>query len=222
MARYTGPKSKIARKFGEPIFGEDKALEKRNYPPGQHGNNRRRGKQSEYALQLKNLGVGTPEPIAYYEFETLLLFKKSYYISQQLECDLTYRELTKDFNYPDYDAILRAFTRFTYQLHEKGIKFLDHSPGNTLIKKVGDEYQFFLVDLNRMEFKPLSFEERIKNFRRLTIHKSMVDVMSDEYAKVSGKNYDKIVNLMWQSTQDFQNIFHKRRSLKKKLKFWKR
>ena len=53
MARYTGPKSKIARKFGEPIFGEDKALEKRNYPPGQHGANKRRGKQSEYAIQLK-------------------------------------------------------------------------------------------------------------------------------------------------------------------------
>ena len=53
MARYTGPKSKIARKFGEPIFGDDKALEKRNYPPGQHGANKRRGKQSEYAVQLK-------------------------------------------------------------------------------------------------------------------------------------------------------------------------
>jgi len=53
MARYTGPTSKIARKFGEPIFGEDKALEKRNYPPGHHGPNRRRGKQSEYAIQLK-------------------------------------------------------------------------------------------------------------------------------------------------------------------------
>ena len=52
MARYTGPKSKIARKFGEAIFGPDKAFEKRNYPPGQHGNNRRRGKKSEYAIQL--------------------------------------------------------------------------------------------------------------------------------------------------------------------------
>ncbi len=52
MARYTGPKTKIARKFGEPIFGEDKSFEKRNYPPGQHGNNRRRGKKSEYAIQL--------------------------------------------------------------------------------------------------------------------------------------------------------------------------
>jgi small subunit ribosomal protein S4 len=52
MARYTGPKTKIARKFGEAIFGDDKSFEKRNYPPGQHGNNRRRGKKSEYAVQL--------------------------------------------------------------------------------------------------------------------------------------------------------------------------
>ena len=52
MARYTGPKTKIARKFGEPIFGDDKSFEKRNYPPGQHGNAKRRGKKSEYAIQL--------------------------------------------------------------------------------------------------------------------------------------------------------------------------
>lgn len=52
MARYTGPKSKIARKFGEAIFGEDKVLTKKNYPPGQHGANRRR-KTSEYGTQLR-------------------------------------------------------------------------------------------------------------------------------------------------------------------------
>jgi small subunit ribosomal protein S4 len=52
MARYTGPSTKIARKFGEAIFGDDKSFEKKNYPPGQHGNNRRRGKKSEYAVQL--------------------------------------------------------------------------------------------------------------------------------------------------------------------------
>lgn len=52
MARYTGPKTKIARKFGEPIFGEDKVLSKKNYPPGQHGQNRRR-KTSEYGVQLR-------------------------------------------------------------------------------------------------------------------------------------------------------------------------
>jgi len=52
MARYTGPKSRIARKFGEPIFGADKVLSKKNYPPGQHGNSRRK-KTSEYGIQLR-------------------------------------------------------------------------------------------------------------------------------------------------------------------------
>lgn len=51
MARYTGPKSRIARRFGEPIFGADKVLAKRNFPPGQHGNNRRK-KTSEYGVML--------------------------------------------------------------------------------------------------------------------------------------------------------------------------
>lgn len=53
MARYRGPKSKIARKFKEPIFGPDKALDRKPYPPGHHGNNRRRRKESEYGIQLQ-------------------------------------------------------------------------------------------------------------------------------------------------------------------------
>jgi hypothetical protein len=174
----------------------------------------------EYAKKLKDLNVGTPQPIAYYEYKTPLLFNKSYYISEQINCDFTYRELTTDFNIPNYDTILRAFTRFTFDLHEKGIHFLDHSPGNTLIKKTNIGYNFYLVDLNRMEFKALDFETRIKNFSKLTIHKQMVEVMSDEYAKCSGENYDTIFNLMWKFTQEFQNKFHRKRRLKKKFKFW--
>lgn len=52
MARYIGPKTKIARRFKEPIFGPDKSYEKRTYPPGQHGQSRKRGKLTEYAIQL--------------------------------------------------------------------------------------------------------------------------------------------------------------------------
>lgn len=52
MARYIGPKSKIARKLGEPIYGPDKYYEKKNYPPGQHGINKKRKKSSEYGVQL--------------------------------------------------------------------------------------------------------------------------------------------------------------------------
>ena len=57
MARYRGPKTKIARKFGEAIYGTDKSFEKKNYPPGFHGMNKRRRKASEYGIQLKELIV---------------------------------------------------------------------------------------------------------------------------------------------------------------------
>ncbi|TNJ43175.1 Kdo domain containing protein [Tamlana fucoidanivorans] len=176
----------------------------------------------EYANKLMDLNIGTPLPIAYYEFKTLFLFKKSFYISEQLDCELTYRELTTDFSIPNYQAILRAFTRFTFELHEKGVHFLDHSPGNTLIQLNNGDYKFYLVDLNRMEFKTLDFETRIKNFSRLTTHKSMVEIMSDEYAKCSGENFNAIFDLMWGETLVFQKKYHRKQQLKKKIKFWKR
>lgn len=53
MARYIGPKSKIARKFSDPIYGPDKFLDKKNFPPGQHGQTKKRRKQSEYGIQLQ-------------------------------------------------------------------------------------------------------------------------------------------------------------------------
>jgi len=53
MARYTGPKSRVARKFGDPIFGPDKHLDRKNFPPGQHGLNKKRKKTSEYGIQLR-------------------------------------------------------------------------------------------------------------------------------------------------------------------------
>ena len=176
----------------------------------------------EYACRLQSLGIGTPQPVAYYEYKTPFLFKKSYYISEQIDCDLTYRELTTDLNYPEHETILRAFTRFTFSLHEKQVKFLDHSPGNTLIQKVGDDYKFYLVDLNRMEFKSMDLNERIKNFAKLTIHKSMIEVMSDEYAKCIKEPYENVFQLMWHYTQEFQNKYKRKRQLKKKLKFWKK
>ncbi|MBR9915532.1 MAG: Kdo domain containing protein [Algicola sp.] len=175
----------------------------------------------EYAKWLQSLDIGTPQPVAYYEFKTALLFKNSYYISEQLDCDLTYRELTTNFDYPDHEGILRAFTRFTYRLHEKQVHFLDHSPGNTLIKKVNDAYEFYLVDLNRMEFKAMDLETRVKNFAKLTTHKFMVEIMSDEYAKCSGENYDTVFKMMWQFTNEFQEKYRRKKRLKKQLKFWK-
>ena len=73
-----------------------------------------------------------------------------------------------------------------------------------------------------MNFETMSFEKRIKNFAKLTIHKSMIEIMSDEYAKLINEDYDKVFTLMWHDTQTFQESFHRRRRLKKKIKFWKK
>ncbi len=176
----------------------------------------------EYANKLLALGIDTPKPIAYYEQLSLLSFKKSFYISEHLNCKYTYRDLTKNFEIENYDAILRAFTRFTYKLHEKGIHFLDHSPGNTLISVKDNDYNFYLVDLNRMEFKVLDFKTRMKNFSRLTKHKFMVEIMSSEYAKCSGLDYTTVFSLMWEETEAFKTKALKKKQLKKKLRFWKK
>lgn len=175
----------------------------------------------EYANHLLELGIGTPQPIAFYEYKTPFLFKKSFYISEHLPYDLTYRELTFDLDMPNHEAILRAFTKFTFRLHEAGVNFLDHSPGNTLIQLNNGDYKFFLVDLNRMTFGAMDFETRIKNFTRLTTHKSMVEVMSDEYAKLGNYDYERVFNMMWHETEAFQERYYRKIRLKKKLKFWK-
>lgn len=177
----------------------------------------------EYAKILESKGIGTPTPIMFFENFIWFGLQDSYYVSQHLDCDLTFRELVEIPDFPNSETILRQFTRFSYDLHQKGIEFKDHSPGNTLIKKyANNHYHFYLVDLNRMRFHDnMSFELRMKNLSRLTPKQDMVAVMSDEYAKCSGEDYDAIFKLMWQYTDTFQRKFHRKIALKKKLKFWK-
>ena len=124
----------------------------------------------EYAQVLLKKNINTPAPIAFYEEHTFLGLRKSFYVSENLQYDLTFRELINIPDLPDHENILRQFTHFCFEMHEKGIEFLDNSPGNTLIKKTAnDKYQFYLVDLNRMQFhKSMSFELRMKNMQRLT------------------------------------------------------
>ena len=177
----------------------------------------------EFANILLENKIGTPQPIAYFENSNFLGIKDSYYISEHLDCDLTFRELVQIPDFPENEIILRQFTRFSYDLHQKGIEFLDHSPGNTLIKKGNNgNYEFFLVDLNRMEFhKSMSFEVRMKNLCRLTHKKEMVAIMSNEYAIISGESEQLINETLWKMTADFQYKFYRKKRLKKKLKFWK-
>ena len=171
-----------------------------------------------YANILKNKGIGTPEPIAYFEENSALRFGKSFYISRQVDYDLTFRELVTEPAYPENEKILRAFTRFTFSLHENDIHFLDHSPGNTLIQKKNEGYNFYLVDLNRMVFKKLTDTERYMNFSRLTPKREMVEIMADEYSKLIDKPASEVFAKMWFYTSSFQKKYWKKQRLKALLK----
>jgi len=174
----------------------------------------------EFANILLERGIGTPTPVAFQENFDRLGLQRSFYASIHQDYDLTYRELVEIKDFPEEELILRQFTRFCYKMHEAGIEFKDHSPGNTLIKKTGENrYEFYLVDLNRMKFHDsMSIELRMKNLSRLTPKKEMVKIMADEYAGASGENPDQLFELLWDFTSKFQTKYHRKLKAKTKLK----
>lgn len=174
----------------------------------------------EYANILLQKGIGTPTPVAYQENYNGFGLQSSFYASIHQDYDLTFRELVEIKDFPDEENILRQFVHFCFKMHEAGIEFKDHSPGNTLIKKSNEaNYDFFLVDLNRMRFHDgMSIELRMKNLSRLTPKREMVKIMSEEYAKLSGENFEKLYKMLWKFTSAFQIKYHRKQNTKSKLK----
>ena len=107
----------------------------------------------EYANTLLERGVDTPEPIAYIVYRNVFGVTRSFYISRQEEYDYTFRDLRVK-RPADLESILREFTRFTYHFHSQSIYFIDHSPGNTLIRREGNQFHFMLVESNQVYDDP--------------------------------------------------------------------
>lgn len=170
----------------------------------------------EYALKLKEFGIKTPSPIAYLEMFSNGL-KQSFYVSEHVDYDFDFRELIHNPRFENRHEILRQFTSFTFKLHENGVNFLDHSPGNTLIVDKGNgKYGFYLIDLNRMRFENMSFDKRMHNFRRLWLSKKMIKVMSKEYAQIYAKDMDETQALMTKHSRAFQKKVNSKKLRKKK------
>ena len=178
----------------------------------------------EYASKLIELQIGTPKPVAFFENYDWLGLTESYYACEHLQNVFEFREVELNKDFQNREEIIRQFTKFTFELHQKGIEFLDHSPGNTLIKNEDNgNYSFYLVDLNRMNFhETIDFQLRMKNLSRLTPKKELVAIMSEEYAKLSGESKDLVFETIWKATQDFQYRYNRKKRIKRQLKFWKK
>lgn len=174
----------------------------------------------DYAKILESKGIGTPKPIGYYENKNLIQLLDSYYICEHIEADYVFKDL---FSLPleIVEPILKQFADFCFKMHENGIEFLDHSPGNTLIKKIDEnKFQFYLIDLNRMKFhsKKMDLNLRMKNICRITPGSSFVEIISKEYAKISNNSETETYNLLHKHSTAFFKKFDNKKKFKKILK----
>ncbi|MGJ8667745.1 MAG: lipopolysaccharide kinase InaA family protein [Patiriisocius sp.] len=170
----------------------------------------------EYASILTQKGINTPLPIAFVEQFGFGL-KESYYISEHVEYDLDFRVLNHNPQYPQRDEILRQMAAFTFKLHENNINFLDHSPGNTLIKKgPNNTFDFYLIDLNRMRFEVLDLKKRMHNFRRLWLSKKMINIMAPVYAGLVGAPETEVQQWMLFYSKEFQGKVNRKKLRRRK------
>jgi len=157
-------------------------------------------KSYEHALKISKF---TPTPIGYIEFFNNNLLENSYFVSEEFNYDFTIREPLLDNTFEDKENILKSFARFTYELHQHSIFHEDYSPGNILIKKEKNDYIFKIVDINRMRFGYLTFEDRVKNFSKLWASDKELSIIGLEYARVSRYNtYFTIKEMQYYSNKN--------------------
>lgn len=167
-------------------------------------------KSYENAIKI---GDFTPIPVGYIEFYSSKMLKESYFISEKFTYDFTIREPLLDQNFEDRETVLRAFATFSYKLHEAGIFHDDYSPGNILIKKNGANYEFKIVDINRMKFFTFSASDRAKNFAKLWAKDADLRIIGDEYIKHLDAKEDFVELICHYSLQN-----KKIKNFKKRLK----
>lgn len=165
------------------------------------------------ALRLRELNISTPKPIAQIEFFESGLLGESFFIAEYFAYDFTIRTPLLE-PLEDRESIFTAFAAYTYNLHKCGVWHLDYSPGNILIKRTNSGYLFSIVDINRMEFRPISALEGCENFNKLWASDEELDIMGREYARLSGFNVAVTIAEM----KKHNNANKKTKNFKKRLK----
>jgi len=168
-------------------------------------------KSYDYSIKIANF---TPDPIAYIEFYQDNLLADSYFIAKKFDYDFTIKEPIVDRKFQNREQIFIELAHFTYQLHQNQILHKDYSPGNILIKKENDNYTFKIVDINRMEFRELNLEERLKNFSKLWMLDDDMSIIAKEYAKLIGEDEATCIALAIKHSQALKRKINMKKRLK--------
>lgn len=172
----------------------------------------------EYAHLLLDKNFYTPKPVAYIENYDFIGLTSSYYISEHLENSFTLADILFDNGLPGRTEIIKEYTALIYNLHENGIQFIDNTAGNFLIIKENGVYRFYIVDLNRMNFYDhIGIHKRINNFAKLTPDEEVMNIISEEYASLSGLSSA----YFFKKLKEASNKILIKRKVKKVLKLYK-
>lgn len=166
----------------------------------------------EHSCLLINYGISSPEPIAYINCYKYGILYKSFYIS--LFCN--YPTIKELFNLPinKSEEALKAFARFTYQMHSKGILHKDYNVDNVLYSLSENKFDFSLIDNNRMRFYKYSYWKGVRNLERLNIPVDKMGIIATEYAREVNASDIETLHAM----SFFRLGFLLRLVIKKKLK----
>ncbi len=159
----------------------------------------------------------SPEPIAYIEQNKKALLATSYYISKYFKYDHTIHEVLINKELENRSQILKEFADFTYNLHELEILHHDYSHGNILIKKsegTEPDYEFKIIDVNRMEFKSLNLRARLENFARIKADDDDMAIIIGQYAKRLELNFETLLK----DAKLYRDDFYQKRAIKHKLR----
>lgn len=166
------------------------------------------------AIELSKIRVNTPEPIGVIEFFEAGLLSESYFISVYEPYDFTIREVFHH-KVDDVERILKAFAKFTYEIHQKGVWHVDYSLGNILITKQNDDYRFSLVDINRMEFKSITPQEGLKNFNKFWAKdKNDLVIIAKEYARFASVDEEDAIKTVLDEAKKLEDMVNLKRKLK--------
>ncbi|OCL94160.1 lipopolysaccharide kinase InaA family protein [Aliarcobacter thereius] len=172
-------------------------------------------KSYQNAIKLQKLNINTPNPIGYIEFYRNLLFKESFFISEKLDYLFTIREPLRNNNLKDREEIIKKFVSFTYNLHKNSVYHKDYSAGNILVfKDKNDDYDFSVVDINRMEFKNIDLETALDNFSKLWLDEDVLRLIATEYAKLSQNDQKVAINILKKCDKKLKNFVELKRKLR--------
>lgn len=168
------------------------------------------------AMKLISLDINTPMPIGFIEFYKFGLFKESFFISEKLDYEFTIREPLRNIELQNREKILKKFVAFTYDLHQKNVYHKDYSAGNILVVALENDYKFSVVDINRMEFKPMSLEEGLDNFAKLWLDEDSLVFIAKEYAKLSNTDEDEAISILRKCDKKLKSFVEFKRNIRGK------